>query len=163
VVPHCRLAERPIDDLERLAVWCREGTPADAVFVGPPGPKSFRLWSRRSLAFNRAGSPYHAAGLADWSRRFREHVGYPGSLESFVEAYLKGRHALEGRYEARTDADLAALARSQGARFVLTETPREAREGSPLRLLRREGDYAVWEVTGTRPELAVSSASTARR
>ena len=59
-------------------VWCREHTPADARFIGPPGPKTFRLWSLRSLAFNRAGSPYHAAGLADWAARFRDHVGFDG-------------------------------------------------------------------------------------
>ena len=60
LVRRCRFAEVPVDDLERLAVWCRTHTPEDARFIGPPGPKTFRLWSRRNLAFNRAGSPYHA-------------------------------------------------------------------------------------------------------
>src|SRR5262249_12133687 len=60
LVRRCRFAEVPVDDVERLAVWCREHTPADARFIGPPGPKTFRLWSLRDLAFNRAGSPYAA-------------------------------------------------------------------------------------------------------
>ena len=91
----CRFAEVPTDDLERLAVWCREQTPASSRFIGPPGPKTFRLWSRRSLAFNRAGSPYHAEGLADWSARYRDHVGFAGSTAEFARAYLADRHALE--------------------------------------------------------------------
>ena len=74
LVARCRFLEVPVDDVERLAAWCRENTPRSAMFVGPPGPKTFRLWSRRSLAFNRAGSPYHAAGLADWFARFQDHV-----------------------------------------------------------------------------------------
>ena len=56
LLARCRFGATPIDDIERLAVWCREHTPSEARFIGPPGPKTFRLWSRRSLAFNRAAA-----------------------------------------------------------------------------------------------------------
>ena len=149
LVGRCRFAAVPTDDVERLAVWCREHTPASARFIGPPGPKTFRLWSLRSLAFNRAASPYHAEGLADWSARFRDHVGFRGSTAAFVRAYLADRHGLERRYQAMSDEERAALARRQGATHVIA-APRPDRAGGdgPLELLHVEGRYAVSRVRG---------------
>jgi hypothetical protein len=150
LVRRCRFGEVPIDDVERLAVWCRTNTPPDALFIGPPGPKTFRLWSLRSLAFNRAGSPYHAAGLADWSRRFREHVDFEGTNEEFVHHYLKNRHELEHRYDALSDDRKAALAAREGAGYVVAEAPgkgnRERSENQPLVFLHAEGQFAVYRV-----------------
>ena len=148
----------PLDDIERLALWCRDHTPRTAQFIGPPGPKTFRLWSRRSLAFNRSGSPYHGAGLADWFARFQDHVDYRGSPAEFVRAYLSHRHEFEARYQALSDAERAALALRQGAGYVIADAParrdaldcaRGARE--PLELLHVEGHYAVYRVCS--PEL----------
>ena len=119
VIARCRFAAVPIDDIERLAAWCRAHTPDSARFIGPPGPKTFRLWSRRSLAFNRAGSPYHAAGLADWFARFQDHVDVHDSPEVFVQKYLSGRHELEARYDELSDEKRAELAVRQGADHVI--------------------------------------------
>ena len=119
LIARCRFAAAPIDDIERLAAWCREHTPDSARFIGPPGPKTFRLWSRRSLAFNRAGSPYHAAGLADWFARFQDHVDVHDSPEVFVQKYLSGRHELEARYDELSDEKRAELAVRQGADHVI--------------------------------------------
>ena len=154
LLARCRFAAVPTDDIERLAVWCREHTPASARFIGPPGPKTFRLWSRRSLAFNRAGSPYHAAGLADWFARFQDHVNDHDSPESFVRRYLSGRHELEARYDRLNDEQHAELAVCQGADHVVALAPGVAgsnrdstRHGhEPLLLLHREGRYAVYLV-----------------
>jgi hypothetical protein len=148
LVARCRFSETPTDDLERLARWCRDHTPASSRFIGPPGPKTFRLWSRRSMAFNRAASPYHAEGLADWSSRYRDHVAFQGSTAEFARAYLADRHALEARYQAKSDADRAALAVRHGATHVLAAAPAEGWSSaySPLELLRIEGRYAVYRV-----------------
>src|SRR5262249_42662007 len=100
LVSRCRFLEVPNDDIERLALWCRDHVPAPARFIGPPGPKTFRLWPRRSLAFNRAASPYHVDGLRDWFARFQEHVNFRGSPEEFVRAYVRNRHGFESRYQA---------------------------------------------------------------
>jgi len=152
LVDRCRFAAVPVDDVERLAVWCRDHTPTSARFIGPPGPKTFRLWSLRPLAFNRASSPYHAQGLADWSARFRDHVGFTGDTRSFVQAYLKDRHALERRYQTMSDRDRADLARRQGATHLIAAAPaKDDPSGSPgadspLELLHVEGRYAAYRV-----------------
>ena len=160
LISRCRFAAVPADDIERLGLWCRDHTPATARFIGPPGPKTFRLWSRRSLAFNRAASPYHADGLADWFARFQDHVDFHGSPAEFVRSYVGNRHGFEARYQAQSDADRAALALRQGATYVVAAAPIDHR--SRRKTLRRQpglsscctsrGDYAVYRVN---PELLV--------
>ena len=158
LVARCRFASVPIDDIERLALWCRQHTPLSARFIGPPGPKTFRLWSHRSLAFSRAGSPYHAAGLADWFARFQDHVDLHVAPETFVREYVSGRHRLEARYDALTLDQKAALAFRQGADHVFASAPDDPatdpgltpRADTSLELLHTEGRYAVYRVC---PEL----------
>ncbi|WP_152049447.1 DUF6798 domain-containing protein [Tautonia marina] len=152
LISRCRFAESPTDDVERLALWARSHTPPDARFIGPPGPKTFRLWSRREVAFNRAASPYDGHGLADWAARFADHVGFEGDVASFARAYLTDRHALERRYQEMPDADRAALARRQGADYVLAAAPgdqAESDDDSPLELLRIDGRYAIYRLRET--------------
>jgi hypothetical protein len=148
LVARCRFAAVPVDEVELLASWCRANTPAASRFIGPPGPKGFRLWSRRSLAFNRAGSPYHAEGIHDWYLRFADHVDFRGTPGEFVRAYLDGRHRLEARYDAMSDAQLAALASRQGADHVVALRREMLDEGpdAPLEFLHAEGKYAVYRV-----------------
>jgi hypothetical protein len=158
LIARCRFAPVPIDDIERLGVWCREHTPVSARFIGPPGPKTFRLWSRRSLAFNRAGSPYHAAGLADWFARFQDHVDLHTSPALFVKTYMAGRHDLESRYDDLGEEMLAELAFRQGADHVIALAPASrsstadstSKQFSPLLVLHREGRFAVYNI---RPEM----------
>ena len=159
LISRCRFAAVPADDIERLGLWCRDHTPETARFIGPPGPKTFRLWSRRSLAFNRAASPYHAAGLADWFARFQDHVDFHGPPAEFVRSYVGNRHGFEARYQAQSDTDRAALALRQGATYVIAAAPSlnaqnaSARPSTgPLDLLHVEGRYAVYRVN---PELFV--------
>jgi hypothetical protein len=115
--------------------------------------------SRRSVAFNRTASPYHAAGLADWFARFQDHVDFHGSAGDFVRFYVADRHGFEARYQAQTDADRAALAIRQGASYVVAAAPRGRDQetsrqtaAGPLELLHVEGRYAVYWV---KPELLV--------
>ncbi|MDR3633710.1 MAG: hypothetical protein P4L84_07720 [Isosphaeraceae bacterium] len=156
LVERCRFRATAVDDVERLAVWCRDHTPRGARFIGPPGPKTFRLWSERNVAFNRAASPYQAAALGDWFRRFQDHVGDHSPPAEFVRAYQTDRHGLEQRYHALGDAEHAALARRQGAGFVIAAPPKYSDRKGPLELLHVEGRYAVYRV---RPEAATLAAS----
>jgi hypothetical protein len=153
LINRCRFAAVPADDIERLGLWCREHTPASARLIGPPGPKTLRLWSRRSVAFNRAASPYHAAGLADWFARFQDHVDFHGTPAEFVHSYVGDRHGFEARYQAQTDAERAALALRQGASYVIAAAPGDRKQDrssqpaiGPLELLHVEGRYAVYRV-----------------
>jgi hypothetical protein len=153
LISRCRFAAVPADDVERLALWCRNHTPSTARFIGPPGPKTFRLWSQRSLAFNRSSSPYHAAGLADWFARFQDHVGFRGDVRSFVHSYVANRHGFESRYDELSESKLAALALRQDASYVVARAAAQSQNRaatpqaeSPLELLHVEGRYAVYRV-----------------
>lgn len=151
---HCRFGETPVEDLERLALWCRDHTPEDARFIAPPGAKSFRLWSRRPLAFNRAASPYHAAGLADWAERFRQHVGLIGSNGDLAKAYLQDRHGLERRFEELSVEELTALAARQDASYLVT--PRRLPAECQWRPLQTMGRFTVYGPRGEAPPSAVA-------
>jgi hypothetical protein len=153
LIGRCRFLPVPADDVERLAIWCRDHTPVTARFIGPPGPKTFRLWSERSLAFNRSASPYHASGLSDWFARFQDHVRFHGPAVEFVKGYVTDRHGFEARYDLLSDAERAALALRQGAEYVITQAPKRSnatgtasQADSPLELLHVEGRYAVSRV-----------------
>jgi hypothetical protein len=153
LINRCRFPPVPADDIERLAVWCRDHTPERARFVGPPGPKTFRLWSQRNLAFNRAASPYHAEALADWFARFSDHVDFHGTPAAFVRAYVADRHGFEARYDRLGAAKQAALARRQRAEYVVALAPEPGqhpdlgtRNADPLELLHVEGRYAAYRV-----------------
>lgn len=143
-----RFNETPKNDEERLAIWCREHTRRDSLFIGPPGMKTFRLWSRRAIAFNRSGSPYHAQGVADWARRFQEHTGFQGSLNAFIDAYLNDHRALERRYDAFDDVQLAELARRQKAQYAIASQPLTLSGASPLVLVHKEGRSALYRLRG---------------
>ncbi len=153
LISRCRFTPVPADDVERLAAWCRDHTPQNARFIGPPGPKTFRLWSQRSLAFNRAASPYQADALADWFARFSDHVDFHGTPEEFVRAYVADRHGFESRYDQLAAAEQAALARRQRADYVVAPAPQTGQSSDqltsnadPLELLHVEGRYAVYRV-----------------
>lgn len=139
-----RFGERPISEVERLAAWSRDHLPRSARFVTPPGPKEFRLWSHRSVVFNRASSPYHAAGLADWADRFRDHVGFSGDFSDFARAYIRNRQELERGFDRKDAEALAALARRQEAGYILASSKLEA--GPALVKIRAEGRYAIYRL-----------------
>ena len=151
LVKRCRFAEVPVDEVERLAVWCRENTPKNAMFIVPPGQKTFRLWARRGVAFNRAASPYHAAGLSDWAARFRDHVAFEGSTAELVRAYLEDRHGLERRYDRLNSDELVALARRQGAGYVLARSDIKSNSGG-LKAIRTEGGSSVYALPQIRSD-----------
>jgi hypothetical protein len=92
-------------------------------------------------------------GLADWSTRFRDHVGFSGPTRAFVGAYLRDRHGLERRYQEMGDAERAALAVRQGATHVVAAAPNPGKtatqEKGPLELLHVEGRYAVYRLKET--------------
>jgi hypothetical protein len=151
LVARCRFMPLPVDDIERLGLWCREHTPSTAHFIGPPGPKTFRLWSRRNLAFNRAASPYHATGLADWFERFQDHVDLRIPPAEFVRRYVADRHGLEARYDQLSPGERVALASRQGADHVIAPAPLPSQPAPQSSLvilehLHTEGRYAVYRV-----------------
>jgi hypothetical protein len=77
-------------------------------------------------------------------------------LESFVKSYLANRHQLEAGYHRLGGGELAALARRQGAAYVIAG-PGQVGERGPLERLRTEGEYAVFRVVEAGEEIAAGS------
>lgn len=153
-VARCRFVEVATDDVERLGAWARVHLPGDAVLIGPPGPKTLRLWSRRAVVFNRSASPYHARALRDWAERFRRHVRFEGTWAEFARAYQTRRQELESRYYDQSLEAIVDLARRSGADHVVTLREDLIRErgvvfseggaNSQLVVLRAAGRYALY-------------------
>jgi hypothetical protein len=152
LVARCRFVECPTDEVERLGVWARGHLAGDAMIVGPPGEKTFRLWSRRSVAFNRAASPYHASALGLWADQFKRHVGFEGSSRAFAAAYLRDRQSLEARFDRLSVGQLRSLMETERGTHLLALSPGErAKRGLPsiggvFAALRIDGRYAIYEV-----------------
>ena len=130
LINRCRFIAVPGDDIERLAVWCREHTPRTARFIGPPGPKTFRLWSRRSVAFNRAASPYHAAGSGRLVRPLPGPRGFP-RLPGRVRASLSRRTVIDSRLVISRTSATPSVPRSPSARGQRTSSPPPRPEPRP--------------------------------
>jgi hypothetical protein len=144
-VERCRFFETPFDDMERLGAWARRNLPEDAVLVGPPESKTLRLWSRRAVSFNRAGSPYHGRALLVWGERFRRHVAFAGDTRELARAYQRDRARLEARYYELSCEELSILLDEMNASHVVTHSQREdelARGG--IERLHVEGRYAIY-------------------
>ena len=80
-------------------------------------------------------------------------MGFHGPPASFVRSYLADRHEFEARYERLSDTERAALARRQGADYIVGSSPgsssgtAEKTAGeAELELLHVEGRYAVYRV-----------------
>ncbi len=142
LVGHIRFLETPVDDVERLALRAQGELPEDAVILGPPGPKTFRLWSRRAVVFNRAASPYHADGLIAWAERFRDHVGFPGSIPELALAYLENRQDLEAGFDRLSLDQRARLAHQYGATHMFAE--RKTTEPSDLETCHPDDSTTPW-------------------
>lgn len=132
----------PLSDTERLAHWCRENTPTDAVFLTPPDLAGFRFWARRAVVVDYATPPISGPELLEWARRLGDVLGHPGPPSRLVDlmAGNPGALALHGDLPAEA---LAALGRRYGADYVVSTRT------LGLRLVRREGHLRLYRLPGS--------------
>ena len=110
-------AERPDAGIAEVAAWARANTPADAVFLVPPGDGSFRLDARRAVVVNFKHVPQLASELPVWRERMQAVLGEP--LEADGRTFVQRRADMEPTYRARDPADLRAVARRYGATYLI--------------------------------------------
>jgi hypothetical protein len=127
-------------DLDEMAAWCRDNTPADAVFIIPPGGEEraledFRLKAGRAIVADFKAIPFARDGLREWRERIRDltnDVVFPSS------GYRKKE--LRTGYASLTAEDFSALAAKYGASFILVEKPKEL----PFALVHETGGFRLY-------------------
>ncbi len=67
----------PLDD---VALWARENTPVDALFITPSKSARFRLVAQRSIVVDFKCFPFQASAALDWYQRLVDIHGEPDGL-----------------------------------------------------------------------------------
>lgn len=117
----------PDGALERAALWTRDHTPNNALFLIPPstGEESFHIWSHRSVVFNAKMFPYLQDEWPNWIARYYAMGGAPAPSLKAPHTYdwLKdspGTAKLAKSFSSLPERQIVAIARSYQAEFVLS-------------------------------------------
>lgn len=134
------------DPWVRTQLWAREHTPADAVFLTPPKPGGFRIYSDRAVAAEwRDGTQaYFTASFAsDWWKRMKK-------VQDRIQYDVAGRNLLvPGRpLETYSDEELISLCHSPtdetpglGANYIVLPNTAQKRE---LERVNFNSKYSVY-------------------
>ena len=136
----------PGDDAEYLSVcdWAREHTPADAVFLVPPGEWSMRLRGGRAIVVNFKAVPQLSGELPEWRDRLRGVLALH-DLRSLPRGYRQTMRAIDERYGSLTDEDLLAAARAYDARYIVVPRPLGPHDGLHLDFSSPTARYFVYD------------------
>ncbi|MBI4355767.1 MAG: hypothetical protein HY597_04925 [Candidatus Omnitrophica bacterium] len=121
-----------VDDWTEVQQWARTQTPPGSLFITPPHLDGFRLWSARSPVVeykDGALGMFSSRVALEWWRRIQDVHGWP-------------RAKSRAHYQTMSESELAGVARTYGAGYVVVEGPK------PLswRSLHENGTYAVYAV-----------------
>jgi hypothetical protein len=123
-------------DLQR---WCARHTPKDALFLVPPTPDGFRVFSQRPIYCDWKSFALWAPGYERiWWQRLTNEVG-TDILDSHG---IPDLDRINRRYGALSAVRVQELARQAGARYVV----RAAADGLPFRVACRNEWYCLYEV-----------------
>jgi hypothetical protein len=103
-------------ETDDLYAWARTSTPVDAQFLTPPSLSAFRLLARRAIVVDLKSPPLVPDELVEWYRRLCRVTGEP-RLHDVPQAIA--------RWNASTEAQLRARARTLGATYVVLDRPHE--------------------------------------
>ena len=151
LIDRCRFYPMPVDDIERLALWCRDHTPTTARFIGPPGPKTFG--SGRDGAWpSTARQPLSRRGTGRLVRPVPGPCGFPRPAGGIRAGLPRRPPRVRGALRCpRATTQRAALASGRARRLRRRRRPRMPASrvpgpSGPLELLHVEGQYAVYRV-----------------
>ncbi|MEM0961759.1 MAG: DUF6798 domain-containing protein [Bacteroidota bacterium] len=152
-----RPAQHRATDLYRAEAWIAENTPADALFLIPPGSTSFRSHALRSVAVNFKPTTFRDDAMHRWLARLRTLAPAPlPPADARREGVLGWRGSLDSAYHATRD--WTALADTFDATHALVDqrqTPTPP-AGDPMHV---SGPWAVYRL---RTSLRTDSTSAAR-
>jgi hypothetical protein len=113
----------PGDDAEYVEMcdWAAANTPADAIFLVPPGEQSMRWRGQRAIVVNFKGIPQLSRELPEWKRRMSDVLGEDTLL--LPHGFARSLAAADAIYESRPKEQLIGVAKAYGARYVLVDHP----------------------------------------
>ncbi len=111
----------PEDDAEYVEMcdWSARNTPADAVFLVPPGEQSMRWRGQRAIIVNFKGVPQLSRELPQWKQRMSDVLGEDVLL--LPRGFSRSLTGADLIYEARPTAQLIDIAKKYGARYILVD------------------------------------------
>lgn len=112
------IPEDPPEYVE-MAHWAREHTPKDAIFLVPPNEQSWRLDALRAVVVNFKAIPQTAAEMPGWKQRMVDVTGV-ADLPSLAGTFSSTLSKLGEIYESRPEAELVAVAKKYGCRYIVT-------------------------------------------
>jgi hypothetical protein len=108
-------------DSARYAAACesiRRHTPADAVFLVPPGEQEFRLLAQRAIVVNYKAVPQLSMEMDQWQKRLQA-VLAASDLRWYRGTFEHTLAAMNARFEKQPPEHYRNVAEQFGARFVL--------------------------------------------
>lgn len=111
------IPEDPPEYVE-MAHWAGDNTPKDAVFLVPPNEQSWRLDALRAVVINFKAIPQTAAEMPGWKQRMVDVTGV-ADLSSLAGTFSSTLKKLGDVYEGRSEAELVAVARKYGCRYIV--------------------------------------------
>jgi hypothetical protein len=126
------------NELDDIALWASEHTPADALFVVPPAYKAFRVKADRAIVVDFKSFAFDDEAMLEWLARLKGVVGRDElSLGNDWE------RELTEAYDTQPRESLLKAAESYGADFVVVPGDWTL----PLELVYANDGYAVFRVT----------------
>jgi len=118
---------------DRIAAYCRDSTPEDAIFLVPPRFELFRSNARRAVVIEFKCLILSDRGLLDWRQRLTDCYGEV-SARGF-----NARDEMERNYRRITDEQILAVADKYGASFAVLHQATQT--GFPV--VFEEGFYKI--------------------
>lgn len=115
-------------EYRRLGRWARDNTPADALFLVPPGEQTWRIESLRAIVINFKGIPQTRAEMPEWKRRMIDVTGETDLLR-FASTFPRALAAITAAYDALGAARLRDVARKYDANYIITRVNLEKVDG----------------------------------
>ena len=142
------MTPEPIDAQYReVCLWAKDpaSTPLDAIFLVPPQETDFRLYAQRAIVVNFKHVPQLSGEIIQWERRLLDVLGVP-TVNVFPHDYTQTLAAIESTYEQRSPADLIAVARKYGARYIVVDHSLGAELAGAIAFHHANNRYFVYDL-----------------
>lgn len=104
----------------QIADWARDNTPADSLFLVPPGDSAFRLEAQRSSVIGFKHVPQLSGELVEWKRRLDRVLNC--DILTLPRPMSRTLEAMDRRYAQLPPEHLASVAEEYGCDYILSSS-----------------------------------------